>query len=184
MNLEDDIMTLKSEEHIKSLITLSPLPIRVLTMTVTASTSLKEAHSADIRQFYGSADTSSANKFGIIIRPAKVGKKSRKIRNHFQNSVALQYIGERKVKCIKIFKNARVHMTGILSGNDLLSTLQATSKSLAAMTSLDVDIESFDINMINLQFYAGLKLDLPEIKRSIDAHMSQDDAISSVAYDR
>lgn len=163
-----------------SAITLSPTPIKVLTMTATVNTNMASADAQTIKSFL----TSDA-KTDIILRPAKVlKKKSSKIRSSFQNSVALQYMGGGTKKCIKIFRNARVHVTGLRSGVDVIQTVTATSELLSQISHQKVDIPSFAINMLNLQFYAGISLDLPEIKTVADSLSIRDRKICSVAYDR
>ena len=189
LNFDEEKMKREIHKH-WLLLKSKPLPIHVLTMTVTASTNLKEAESSKIRLFFENEQIPIARKHGVIIRPPKQNKRiSRKPRKSFQNSVALQFTGDTsKRKCIKIFKNARLHMTGVLSGHDLLQTLAATNGCLEAMTNMNVNIDDYQINMINVQFYAGVKLDLPEIWQSIDELMNREPAhtglISSVAYDR
>lgn len=161
-------------------ITLSPTPIKVLTMTATVNTNMASADAQTIKSFL---DTGA--KTDIILRPVKVlKKKSSKIRSSFQNSVALQYMGGGTKKCIKVFRNARVHVTGLRSGVDIIRTVTATSDLLSQISRRTVDIPSVAINMLNLQFYAGYSLDLPEIKNIADAMSARDRNICSVAYDR
>lgn len=179
-------------EHIQTLRTISPIAFKILTMTTTASTSLPDVDFVKIKLFMENGFKARAKELGLTIRSPKINRRSKRPPSSFHNSIALQCqsIGENRKRCIKIFNNSRLHLTrlhitGILSGADFVKTVNIASEMLSELTGgTRINIKTFDVNMLNLQFYVGRYLDLLEIKNTISIAAAKNPLICSVEYNR
>ena len=197
--------------HLQTLQHVSPGKPIILTVTVTVSTSIQSSNLFMIKDF-----VERQNLDNLIIQPIHTSNRTRKPKYRFQNSVPLRLTAEDKSRrCIKIFRNGRLLITGVKGGKDLIEILHRTGQVIgigllknlesndkrddtvnvqselnglgldSGRTELDANgfqISGVKINMMNLQFYIGLILDLIELKESIKSKSSTDQLISSVEY--
>lgn len=219
--------------HLLGLKLYCPGHPKILTITVTVTTSIQNITLSAIKDFFdfvsSTDDTAMPN---LMIQPIHTSQRTRKPKYRFQNSIPLRFIAEDESKrCIKIFRNGRLHITGVKGGKDLIHILNETSEiiQLGAQSNVEVLRQSSDsfcsneqqsvddksstssdvksqleslrlsvstesdkvprfsinemkVNMMNLQFYVGVILDLVELKDSIKLESQKNPRISSVEY--
>ncbi len=67
--------------------------------------------------------------------------------------------GEKKFKSVKVFRNGKIHLTGIQSGEQAIAVIRVVVENMPTGTVIDVDAKSIEPYMINVYN----KLDTDEV---------------------
>ena len=150
-----------AEDHNSSMGRCNPSEMSVVMMTITAhpnaAVPIKRAaltEHLDGKQFEG-----------LRLKPVKESKRTgvRK-RGSFYNSVSLQYVnGVGNNKCIKVFTNSKLHVTGCKTVDEFIETSQRVCFMLSDVTLKPLHVIDFDVNMIVVQFYINAALDIGDL---------------------
>ena len=102
---------------------------------------------------------------GLRLKPVKESKRAGvRQRGSFYNSVSLQYVnGCGNNKCIKVFTNSKLHVTGCKTVDEFIETSQRVCWMLSDVTLKPLHVVDFDVNMIVVQFYINAALDIGDL---------------------
>ena len=150
-----------AQVHNSAMARCSPGEMSVVMMTITAYPN----DAAPIKREAITEHLEGKQFKGLCLKPVKIAKRTGvRQRGSFYNSVALQYVnGAGNNKCIKVFTNSKLHVTGCKTVDEFIETSQRVCWMLSDVTLKPLHVIDFDVNMIVVQFYINAALDLGDL---------------------